>query len=261
MRGSAGKGDPKERGQNPLRPNPLSPLKVMALGLLLASVGFGGRTQTEADFAARRKAMVAFQIAARGVRDARVLSAMAEIPRHLFVPAESVDQAYEDHPVPIGAGQTISQPYVVAFMTECLKLRGDEKVLEVGTGSGYQAAVLGRLAASVFTVEIEAGLARRAAALLERLGFANVHVRAGDGFFGWPGEAPFDAVMVTAAAPEVPPALFSQLAEGGRLIIPLGDPAAFQRLTVITKRAGKPLVERVLEVRFVPMTGEILKKK
>lgn len=261
MRGSAGEGDPLGRGQNPLRPNPLSPLGVMALGLLLAAAGAGGRAQTEADFAARRRAMVTLQIAARGVRDARVLAAMAEIPRHLFVPAEAAGQAYEDHPVPIGAGQTISQPYVVAFMTECLKLQGREKVLEVGTGSGYQAAVLGRLAASVFTIEIEAGLARRAAALLGRLGFANVHVRAGDGFFGWPEEAPFDAVMVTAAAPEVPPALFAQLAEGGRLIIPLGDPAAFQRLTVITKRAGRPRVERVLDVRFVPMTGEILKKK
>ncbi|HOW85061.1 MAG TPA: protein-L-isoaspartate(D-aspartate) O-methyltransferase [Candidatus Aminicenantes bacterium] len=230
---------------------------MIFLGLALAAAGLA---QTETDFSARRKAMVADQIAARGVRDARVLAVMAEIPRHLFVPAGLAGRAYEDGPLPIGEGQTISQPYIVAFMTECLRLRGREKVLEIGTGSGYQAAVLGRLAASVFTIEINAGLAGRAAALLERLGFANVRVRAGDGFFGWPDEAPFDAVMVTAAAAEVPPALFAQLAEGGRLVMPLGDPATFQRLTVITKKDGRPRVERILDVRFVPMTGEILRK-
>jgi protein-L-isoaspartate(D-aspartate) O-methyltransferase len=261
MKGSSGEGGSKGRGRPPLRPNRLSPLGVMLMGLALAAASPGAPAQTEAEFAARRKAMAADQIAARDIRDARVLAAMADIPRHLFVPAAAVGQAYEDHPVPIGEGQTISQPYIVALMTECLRLEGREKVLEIGTGSGYQAAVLGRLAASVFTIEINEILARRSAATLERLGFANVRVRAGDGFFGWPEEAPFDAVMVTAAAPEVPPALFAQLAEGGRLVVPLGDPAAFQRLTVITKRRGQPRVERVLDVRFVPMTGEILKKK
>jgi protein-L-isoaspartate(D-aspartate) O-methyltransferase len=227
----------------------------MALGAVAAG------DQGEAAFAARRKAMVEGQIAARGVRDPLVLKAMSEVPRHLFVPAGVIDQAYEDHPLPIGEGQTISQPYIVAFMTECLALKGGEKVLEVGTGSGYQAAVLGRIAGGVFSVEINATLAREAAATLGRLGFANVHVRAGDGFFGWPEEAPFEAIIVTAAAPELPPALFAQLAEGGRLVIPLGDPRTYQSLTVVTKRQGRPRIERVLDVRFVPMTGEILKKR
>jgi protein-L-isoaspartate(D-aspartate) O-methyltransferase len=243
------------------RPNRVSPLGVMLLGLRMASPAVLPAGQTDAAWAASRQAMVADQIAARGVRDRRVLAAMADIPRHLFVPREVAGQAYEDHPLPIGQGQTISQPYIVAIMTECLALKGGDKVLEVGTGSGYQAAVLARIAGRVFTIEIDAALAARAAETLERLGIGNVRVRAGDAFFGWPEEAPFDAIIVTAAAPEVPPALFAQLAEGGRLVVPLGDPRTFQRLTVITKRAGEARVKRILEVSFVPMTGEILKKK
>jgi len=211
--------------------------------------------------AARRKRMVATQIAARGVHDPLVLAALSEVPRHLFVPAGSVDEAYEDYPLPIGGGQTISQPYIVALMTERLALGKDAKVLEVGTGSGYQAAVLSLIAAEVFTVEIDAGLARQAAATLDRLGYKNVRVRSGDGFFGWPEEAPFDGIIVTAAATEVPPALFAQLKEGGRMVIPLGDPRSFQVLTVVTKRQGKPVSKAILDVRFVPMTGEIQKKK
>ncbi|HPW17753.1 MAG TPA: protein-L-isoaspartate(D-aspartate) O-methyltransferase [Candidatus Aminicenantes bacterium] len=239
----------------------MSPRGVRALGLFfILAAGLAG-AQDEAAHAVRRKRMVETQIAARGVRDPRVLGAMAAVPRHLFVPAGSADQAYEDHPLPIGEGQTISQPYIVAFMTERLALGPGDKVLEVGTGSGYQAAVLARIAAEIYTVEIHDGLARRAAALLERLGVRNVRVRAGDGFFGWPEAAPFDAVMVTAAAPEVPPALFAQLKEGGRLILPLGDPRGFQVLTVVAKRGGKPVSKAVLDVRFVPMTGEIQKKK
>ncbi len=261
MKANAGEGGPEERAQIHRRPNPLSPLGVIFLGLEMALWAVAAGGQSEAAFAARRKTMVAGQIAARGVRDPLVLKAMSEVPRHLFVPAGVIDQAYEDHPLPIGEGQTISQPYIVAFMTECLALKGGEKVLEVGTGSGYQAAVLGRIAGGVFSVEINAALAREAAATLGRLGFENVHVRAGDGFFGWPEEAPFEAIIVTAAAPELPPALFSQLAEGGRLVIPLGDPRTYQSLTVVTKRDGKPRIEQVLDVRFVPMTGEILKKK
>jgi len=205
--------------------------------------------------------MVVSQIAGRGVRDPAVLRAMAEVPRHLFVLPGHIDQAYEDYPLPITEGQTISQPYIVALMTECLALDKDDKVLEVGTGSGYQAAVLSRIIASVFTIEIHEELARRAAEILERLGYGNVRVRAGDGFFGWPEEAPFDGVIVTCAVPEVPPALFAQLAEGGRLVIPLGDVHSYQRLTVVIKKAGKPVVKQVLDVRFVPMTGEALKKK
>jgi len=257
----AGQGGPGERTKFHRRYNLLSPLGVIFLGLGIAVFSGQGSSQTARTMAARRKAMVADQIAARGVRDPLVLKVMSEVPRHLFVPVDVVDRAYEDYPLPIGEGQTISQPYIVALMTECLALKGGENVLEVGTGSGYQAAVLGRIAGSVFTIEIDGTLARRAATTLERLGFENVHVRAGDGFFGWPEEAPFDAMIVTAAAPEIPPALFAQLAEGGRLVIPLGDAQTYQRLTVVTKRAGKPHIEQVLDVRFVPMTGEILKKK
>ena len=255
----AGEGGSNGRAPIHRRPNLLSPLGVMLLGLEIAVLGCPGVAASGPDFAAKRKAMVAGQVAARGIRDALVLKAMSDVPRHLFVPADVAEQAYGDHPLPIGEGQTISQPYIVALMTECLALRGSEKVLEVGTGSGYQAAVLGRIAAAVFTIEINDTLARRAAGTLERLGYKNVHVRSGDGFFGWPEEAPFDAIIVTAAAPEVPPALIAQLAEGGRLVIPLGDVRTYQRLTVVTKRNGKPSIERVLDVRFVPMTGEILK--
>jgi len=234
----------------------------MAAGLALAlCVVAAGSQRPEIRFDAERKAMVADQIAARGIRDPLVLKAMSEVPRHLFVPAGLADEAYVDAPLPIGEGQTISQPYIVALMTESLALKGGGKVLEVGTGSGYQAAVLGRIAGSVYTIEIHPALARQAAATLERLGYANVHVRAGDGFFGWPEEAPFDAVIVTAAAPEVPSALFAQLAEGGRLVLPLGDPASYQRLTLVTKRDGRPRARTILDVRFVPMTGEIQKKK
>ena len=186
---------------------------------------------------------------------------MSEVPRQLFVPPGLAEEAYSDAPLPIGQGQTISQPYIVALMTESLRLRGDEKVLEVGTGSGYQAAVLSRIAGSVYSVEILPDLARTAEATLRRLGYGNVRVKAGDGFFGWPEEAPFDAIIVTAAAPLVPPVLFAQLAEGGRLVLPLGDAASSERLTVVTKRRGQPRVESILDVLFVPMTGEMLKKK
>jgi protein-L-isoaspartate(D-aspartate) O-methyltransferase len=233
----------------------------MLLGLEIAVLGCQGQKPGGPDLTARRRAMVADQIVARGVRDPRVLMAMSDVPRHLFVPPGVADQAYGDHPLPIGEGQTISQPYIVALMTECLALKGGERVLEVGTGSGYQAAVLARIAASVDTIEINVALARQAASTLERLGFTNVRVRTGDGFFGWPEDAPFDAIIVTAAAPEIPPALFAQLAEGGRLVIPIGDVQTYQRLTVVTKRNGRPRVEQVLDVRFVPMTGEIRKKK
>lgn len=261
MRYAAGEGGSERVARSPLRPNPLSPPRVMAFGLGMAVLAGLAGPQDDAAHAAGRRRMVAEQIAARGIRDPLVLKALSDVPRHLFVPPESAGRAYGDFPLPIEEGQTISQPYIVALMTECLALRGGEKVLEVGTGSGYQAAVLGRIAGAVFTIEIHEPLARRAEETLRRLGCRNVKVRAGDGFFGWPEEAPFDGVIVTCASPEVPPALFAQLAEGGRLVIPLGDFRAYQELTVVTKKAGKPSVERVLDVRFVPMTGEILKKK
>jgi protein-L-isoaspartate(D-aspartate) O-methyltransferase len=207
------------------------------------------------DFAREREEMVTSQIAARGVRDPRTLAAMRKVPRHLFVPAASVSQAYEDYPLPIGHGQTISQPYIVAFMTEALSLRGGETVLEVGTGSGYQAAVLAEIAARVYTIEIVAPLAESAAALLKRLGYAHVEVRAGDGYLGWPEAAPFDAIMVTAAAPRIPEPLKAQLKDGGRLVLPVGDD--WQELVVVTRTGDRFEERRVLPVRFVPMTGKV----
>ena len=202
-----------------------------------------------------REAMVAGQIEQRGVRDARTLAAMRKVPRHLFVPLALVGQAYDDHPLPIGHEQTISQPYIVAFMTEALGLHGGENVLEVGTGSGYQAAVLAEIAARVYTIEIVAPLAEEARERLKRLGYRNVEVRAGDGYLGWPEKAPFDAIMVTAAAPRIPEPLKQQLKEGGRLVIPVGE--AYQELIVVTRKGATYAEDRVLPVRFVPMTGKV----
>jgi protein-L-isoaspartate(D-aspartate) O-methyltransferase len=202
-----------------------------------------------------REEMVASQIAARGVKDEATLAALRAVPRQLFVPPELRAQAYEDHPLPIGHGQTISQPYIVAFMTEAAGLHGAERVLEIGTGSGYQAAVLSRIAEEVYTIEIVAPLADAAAALLKRLGFANVHVRSGDGYLGWPEAAPFDAILVTAAAPRIPEPLKQQLRDGGRLLLPLGDD--WQELVVVTRHGDRFDERRVLAVRFVPMTGRV----
>jgi protein-L-isoaspartate(D-aspartate) O-methyltransferase len=199
--------------------------------------------------------MIAEQLIARGIQDERVLAAMRAVPRHEFVPAELRDRAYDDRPLPIGHGQTISQPYIVAFMTEALRVQPTDRVLEIGTGSGYQAAVLGKLAAKVYSIEIVEPLAERARADLARLGFTNVHVRAGDGYRGWPEAAPFDAVVVTCAPEHVPQPLVEQLQEGGRMIIPVGY-AYGQRLYLVEKRAGKVEQRAVLPVMFVPMTGE-----
>jgi protein-L-isoaspartate(D-aspartate) O-methyltransferase len=199
--------------------------------------------------------MVAGQIEERGIRDARTLAAMRQVPRHLFVPPALAGDAYGDHALPIGHGQTISQPYVVAFMTEALGLRGGDTVLEVGTGSGYQAAVLAEIAAHVYTIEIVAPLAEEARERLARLGYRNVEVRAGDGYQGWPEKAPFDAVMVTAAAPRVPEPLKQQLKDGGRLVIPVGE--SDQEVMVITRKGTGYAEERVLPVRFVPMMGKV----
>ena len=211
--------------------------------------------RNEAALARARALMVEEQLASRGVEDARTLAAMRKVPRHLFVPPAVLDQAYDDHPLPIGHGQTISQPYIVAFMTEALGLRGGETVLEAGTGSGYQAAVLAEIAARVYTIEIVAPLAEEARERLHRLGYANVDVRAGDGYLGWPEAAPFDAIMVTAAAPRVPEPLKEQLRDGGRLILPVGD--EWQELVVVTRRGTRYEERRVLPVRFVPMTGKV----
>lgn len=213
--------------------------------------------QTDDGHASARRQMVEEQLAARDIRDPGVLKAMRQVPRHLFVPPAARSEAYGDFPLPIGEGQTISQPYIVALMTQCLEIREGQKVLEVGTGSGYQAAVLAEMGANVFSIEINPVLAARATRTLADLRYDRVRVKSGDGFFGWPEEAPFDAVIVTAAPERVPPALFEQLKEGGRLIIPLGRANFLQVLTLITKKSGKPVSREILDVRFVPMTGEI----
>jgi len=192
----------------------------------------------------------------RGITNERVLNAMRRVPRHEFVPVDQREFAYEDRPLPIGYGQTISQPYIVAFMSERLAPRPEDRVLEVGTGSGYQAAVLSELVGEVYSIEIIEGLAERAASDLERLGYTNVHVRAGDGYRGWPEAGPFDAVIVTCAPESVPQPLVEQLAEGGRMIIPVG-PTWDQQLILLRKADGGLERESVLPVRFVPMTGAV----
>jgi len=212
------------------------------------------RESTEEWFARQRKLMVQVQIRARGVHDKQVLQAMEKVPRHLFVPEDLRDQAYEDGPLPIGYGQTISQPYVVAYMTEQLELDGDEKVLEIGTGSGYQAAILAEIAREVYTIEIIPELGKRAEKTLQELGYKNVHVRIGDGYLGWPEEAPFDAIIVTAAPEKIPQPLIDQLKVGGRMIIPVGE--EYQELVLIKKTPKGIQKERKIPVRFVPMRGK-----
>jgi protein-L-isoaspartate(D-aspartate) O-methyltransferase len=201
-----------------------------------------------------REAMVQQQIAARGVRDRHVLEAMRKVPRHLFVPPAMQPYAYRDSPLPIGYQQTISQPYIVAFMTEALALKPGDRVLEVGTGSAYQAAVLSVLVRKVYSIEIVEPLAAEAAERLRRLGYQNVTVRAGDGYRGWPEAAPFDAIIVTAAPDHIPHPLLDQLAPGGRLVVPVGK--YFQTLTRIRRTPKGYKTEKLLPVRFVPMTGE-----
>jgi len=203
----------------------------------------------------KRDAMVTDQIESRGVSDPLTLKAMRKVPRHLFVPEKLQGESYGDYPLPIGKGQTISQPYIVAFMTEQLGLKGGEKVLEIGTGSGYQAAVLAGIAGQVFSIEIICELADSAGARLKNLGYKNITVRCGDGYQGWPEEQPFDAVIVTAAPGKIPLPLIDQLKPGGKMIIPVGNFS--QELILVTKLGnGKVEQKSVLPVRFVPMTGE-----
>ncbi len=217
---------------------------------LLAPEAFPGETEVTRRARAR---MLERQIAARGVRDPRVLAAMAAVPRHLFVPERLRDEAYADHPLPIGHDVTISQPYIVALMTELAQVDPGDRALDVGTGSGYQAAVLAALGARVSSVEIIEPLATKAGERLAKLGY-DVEVRHGDGWAGWPERAPFDVIIVAAAPREVPPALVEQLAEGGRLVIPVGG--AEQELQVLTRRGGSISRRTEIPVRFVPMTGK-----
>lgn len=230
---------------------------LLASLLFTASLTNVASSAEEARFAAARERMVRDQLASpwRGITNPRVLTVMGKVPRHEFVPEEFRSQAYADHPVPIGHGQTISQPYIVAFMTEQLEPTPADRVLEIGTGSGYQAAVLAGLVKEVYTIEIIEPLAKRAEADLKRLSYTNVHVRAGDGYKGWPKAAPFDAIIVTCAPERVPQPLVEQLKDGGRMIIPVG-PAGDQQLVLLRKQGGRLEKLAVLPVRFVPMTGE-----
>lgn len=202
--------------------------------------------------------MVEEQIKARDRFSPNVLDALLKVPRHLFVPERYRDQAYEDHPLPIGENQTISQPYIVALMTELLKPDSLARVLEIGTGSGYQAAVLGELVGEVYSIEIVKPLAERSAALLDSLDYDNVTVKYGDGYIGWMEHAPFDGIIVTCAPPYIPQPLIEQLAEGGRLVIPVGE--LYQELYLIEKQGDKLTHTRVIPVRFVPMTGKGIEK-
>ncbi len=217
----------------------------------------GDHAALEQRFAAMRETMISTQIAARGVTDPRVLEAMRRVPRHRFVPEEYQKEAYEDYPLPIGEGQTISQPYIVAFMTEILQVQPGQKVLEIGTGSGYQAAVLAAMGAQVTTIEILPSLAEKAQARLAEVGYGGVRVLTGDGYRGYPAGAPYDAIIVTAAPERIPEPLIEQLAVGGRLVVPIGRYT--QELKLLRKTADGTTVEDVLPVRFVPMVGEVEK--
>lgn len=226
------------------------------IGALLAFAVVAVANAGESDLEEARRRMVAEQLASstRGIRDPEVLTAMATVPRHEFVPAALRRYAYDDRPLPIGYEQTISQPYIVAFMTEKLQPQASDRVLEIGTGSGYQAAILSVLVREVYSIEIVEPLARQAARVLSRLGYGNVRVRHGDGYRGWPEAAPFDAIIVTCAPDHVPQALVDQLRDGGRMVIPVGE-ADSQNLFLLRKRGRQLQRDAVLPVRFVPMTG------
>lgn len=222
--------------------------------------GARGGDQATADdpFVRARQQMVSDQLVSRGIADPDVLEAMRKVPRHRFVPQSEAAQAYEDRPLSIGYDQTISQPFMVAYMTQALDLAPSDRVLEVGSGSGYQAAILAEIVSEVYTIEIVPELAQSAKRTLEQLGYGNVHVRHGDGYRGWPEEAPFDGIIVTAAPQYIPKPLIEQLAINGRLIIPVGD--WYQELVIVTKTAEGVTEQRTLPVRFVPMTGEVTRK-
>lgn len=206
-------------------------------------------------YARDRQQMVTFQLEARGIKDKSTLTAMRNVERHRLVPKAQVEYAYEDRPLPIGYGQTISQPYMVGYMTEVIRPRAGMKVLEIGTGSGYQAAVLAEIVDEVYTIEIVEALAKTAKSSLEEMGYSNIHVKEGDGYFGWEEHAPFDAIIVTAASPFIPPPLIEQLKEGGKMVIPVGAPFTTQQLMLVEKQKdGTRKTRNLLPVRFVPFT-------
>ena len=222
---------------------------------VLAAGGCGQKALQPSDFAAQRQQMVERQLMTRGINDQRVLAAMAKVPREEFVTQEARSASYEDGPLPIGYGQTISQPYIVAFMTEQLRPKPSDRVLEIGTGSGYQAAILAELVSDVYSIEIVEPLAKNAEATLHQFGYKNVHLKIGDGYKGWPDAAPFDAIIVTCAPDKVPQPLIDQLKDGGRMVIPVGDIFA-QQLYLLEKKNGQLKQSATLPVRFVPMSSE-----
>jgi len=231
------------------------------LGIFVVISPFSSFVFAEESYGQKRQAMIENHIKGRGIKDRRVLDIMGKIPRHLFVDEHVRDRAYGDHPLPIGEGQTISQPYVVALMTEALQLKPTDRVLEIGTGSGYQAAVLAGIVKEVYTIEIRKSLAAQAENRLKDLGYTNVKVKYADGYFGWEEFAPFDAIIITASANHIPPPLIRQLKEGGMLILPLGSTVYYQTLTLATKRKGDLDVQQMGAVAFVPMIGESDKKR
>ena len=235
--------------------------KLLIISSFLLVITISLKTLAQDDpFKNAREKMVKHDLKGRDINDKRVLSVMGKVKRHLFVEKSLWNVAYNDYPLSIDDGQTISQPYIVALMTQCLNLKPTDNVLEIGTGSGYQAAVLAELVDQVYSIEIGEKLAKEASLKLKELGYQNVKVKQGDGYFGWPSYAPFDAIIITCAANQIPPPLTKQLKEGGRLIIPLGSTLFHQTLTLITKVKGELEVKHISGVRFVPMTGESEKK-
>lgn len=233
-------------------------MRIVARYLLFAAIATTGcrqQTLTTGDFGAQRQRMVEQQLKSRGIKDERVLAAMAKVPREKFIPADARADAYGDGPLPIGYDQTVSQPYIVAFMTEQLGPKPSDRVLEIGSGSGYQAAILAELVTNVYTIDIVEPLAKSAQATLQRLGYKNVHIKVGDGYKGWPEEAPFDAIIVTCAPENVPQPLVDQLQDGGRMVIPVGERFA-QQLYLLEKKNGQLKESATLPVRFVPMLRE-----
>lgn len=234
-------------------------LALSLLSILLLLSNFSIYEDDENTYTQQRFEMVEYQLISRGIQDSKIIQAMLRVPRHKFVPQGLRKLAYSDNPLPIGMDQTISQPYIVALMTELLKLKGSEKVLEVGTGSGYQAAILADIGSEVFTIEILESLSERAQEILKSLGYSNINFKIGDGYGGWPEHAPFDAIIVTAASEHIPEPLIEQLKENGRMVIPIGD--LYQELLLITKTDKGIEKKTVTPVRFVPMTGEAQKSK
>lgn len=234
---------------------------ILLVTVLFWTLTAGADATDSKQYYQARLTMVQEQIERRGITDSRVLNAMREVPRHLFVPPTLRSRAYSDRPLAIGEGQTISQPYIVALMTESLVLKPTSKVLEIGTGSGYQAAVLAAIAGEVYTIEIKKKLYRQAGSILRSLEYKNVNTRLGDGYYGWDSQQRFDAIMITAAVDHIPPPLLRQLKEGGRLVLPLGNPFSYQNLVLVTKKDQDFTVKQIIGVLFVPMTGHALEGK